>query len=241
MSPGFRIAQRIQIPSVGGRMHASQFSLNVLGFALPFLASILLLGSGCQSMYYATMEKFGYEKRDLLKRSVNATKDDQKAAQEQFQDALTRMQEMYGVSGSKLERTYNRLKADLDACESRAKSVRKRIERMDQVAADLFKEWAEEIGQFTNPAFAADSRAKLESTQVRYGQLSATLKQAEASMAPVLQSLAEHTLYLKHNLNAASIQALKGEADNIEIQIRELVDHLRKSIAEAEAFVRTLD
>ncbi len=210
-------------------------------FPLLCLLCLLILGSGCQSVYYSTMEKFGYEKRDLLKRSVTAARNDQEKAQEQFQDALTRMQEIYGSSGSDLEKAYKRLKSDHEASESRAKDVRNRIEQMDKVAVDLFKEWEQEIQQFTNPNFADDSRKKLISTQSRYNQLSSTLQQAEASMLPVLRSLGEHTLYLKHNLNAASIQSLRGEANNIELQIRELVQELQSSIAEADAFIRTLD
>ena len=43
--------------------------------------------SGCQSVYYATMEKFGVEKRDLLKRAVVNARDEQKEAQVEFKEA----------------------------------------------------------------------------------------------------------------------------------------------------------
>src|SRR3954449_2629000 len=57
----------------------------------------LVLGlAGCKGAYYSAWEKVGVYKRDLLKKKIEAARDDQKAAGEQFKDALTRLKEMYG-------------------------------------------------------------------------------------------------------------------------------------------------
>ena len=61
------------------------------------------------SAYYSTMEKFGVYKRDLLKKSVVAARDDEKAAGQQFTNALMRLKEVYGFQGGDLEKTYNAL------------------------------------------------------------------------------------------------------------------------------------
>ena len=45
----------------------------------------LLLAPACQSAYYATMEKFGVHKRDLLVEEVEEGRAEQKEAAEQFQ------------------------------------------------------------------------------------------------------------------------------------------------------------
>jgi len=210
-------------------------------YLIPLLLALLTAVSGCRTVYYSTMEKFGYEKRDLLKKSVSSARNEQEKAQEQFQDALTRMKEMYAFDGGNLEKSYNKLKSDHEACETRAKAVSKRIQEMERVAADMFTEWESEIAQFTNPTFASDSRSKLISTRSRFDQLARTLRQAEGAMQPVLQSLGEQTLYLKHNLNAAAINSLRGEVTNIQVQIDALVRDLQASIAEADAFIKTLN
>ena len=57
------------------------------------LAAILLF-AGCETAYYATMAKFGYEKRDLLKRAVQVARDEQKEAGKEFKDAMTRLKEL---------------------------------------------------------------------------------------------------------------------------------------------------
>jgi hypothetical protein len=211
----------------------------------PGLAALLAVATlapftGCQSVYYATMEKFGVEKRDLLKRAVVNARDEQKEAQVEFKDALTRMKEMYGAQGSALESKYGKLKSDLDSCTAQAGDVRKRINDMDKVANDLFVEWEKEIGQFSNPTFASESRRQLSETRSRYGQLASALRSAESRMDPVLKSLNEHVLFLKHNLNAAAIASLKGEATQITSQIDSLLQQMNASIAEADAFIKTL-
>jgi hypothetical protein len=46
---------------------------------------------------------------------------------------------------------------------------------------------------------------------------------------------------LKHNLNAAAIGSLRGEASRIESQIQTLIAEMNTSIAEADAFIKTLN
>lgn len=210
---------------------------------LRLFLSLLVVSAvtGCQTAYYATMEKFGYEKRDLLKRAVEAARGEQKEAQQEFKDALTRLKEMYAFQGGDLEKKYVKLKADFDSCDSQAKAVQKRIKDMDRVATDLFAEWDKEITQISNPGLAADSRRKLAETRSRYTQLSASLTQSETSMEPVLRSFKDHVLYLKHNLNAQAIGSLKGEAASIQADIERLITQMNGSIAEADAFIKTLN
>ena len=197
--------------------------------------------TSCQTAYYATMEKFGYEKRDLLKKAVVAARNEEQQAGTEFKDALTRLKEMYAIQGGDLEKAYNKLKADYESCDSQAKDVRKRIKEMDQVATDLFAEWDKEIGTMQNASLASDSRRKLSETKSRFAGLSSNLHSAEATMEPVLTSLHDHVLYLKHNLNASAIGSLRNEGANIQSNIDRLITQMNSSIAEADAFLKTLN
>jgi F0F1-type ATP synthase membrane subunit b/b' len=205
-----------------------------------FLLGLALAIAGCQSVYYATMEKFGVEKRDLLKSAVEDARDSQDEAATQFKDALTRLREMYAVDGGALESNYDKLKGEYESADKSAEAVRKRIREMDQIANDLFAEWEKEIAQFTNETYASNSRRQLNETRTKYQQLATSLKSAEASMAPVLGQLKEQVLYLKHNLNAAAIGALRGEAANIQTEITRLLDQMNSSIRQADEFIKTL-
>lgn len=205
------------------------------------LLPALLLGLvSCQVAYYAAMEQFGIEKRDLLKKAVSAVRSEQKDAGKEFQDALTQLKALYGFHGGDLEKGYNKFKSEYEDCDAQAKSVSSRIKEMDRVARDLFREWEKEIGEISTPALAADSRMKLSATRQRFETLSANLHASESSMTPVLRQFHDQVLYLKHNLNAAAIGSLRTSADGIQADIQSLLARLDQSMREADAFIGTL-
>jgi hypothetical protein len=196
--------------------------------------------AGCRSAYYATWEKLGKHKRDLLRDFVVEARDDQKAASEQFKDALSRLRELYGSQGSDLERIYDRLQSDYDRSVKRADAVHKRVAQVEQVASDLFKEWEAELGTISNERLKQDSRAKLKETRRKYDSLHAAMKRAEKSMDPVLKQFRDQVVYLKHNLNAQAISSLRGETLDIENEISRLIQEMNVSISEANAFIEAL-
>ena len=204
-----------------------------------FLLSLFLL-LGCRSAYYSTMEKFGVHKRDLLKKSVVAARDDEKAAGQQFTNALTRLKELYGFEGGDLEKTYNDLNREYERSVERANAVHKRVKEVETVAKDLFAEWEKELQQISSAQLRASDEQKLRDTRGRYDELHAALKQAEQSMDPVLTRLHDQVLYLKHNLNAAAIASLKGESTNIQAEIARLLQDMNAAIAQADKFINTL-
>jgi hypothetical protein len=206
-----------------------------------FGVAFSLLFTGCRTTYYATMEKFGVHKRDILKENVEEARDEQKKAAEQFKDALTRLKELYNVDGGDLEKTYDKLKADFDRSEARAKMVRERIGKVETVSADLFKEWEKEIQEMQSSRLASQSREKLRATREKYESLHTAMKRAETSMDPVLLQFRDQVLYLKHNLNAQAIGALKGETLDIEKEIQQLIKDMNASIQEADSFIQGLE
>ena len=198
------------------------------------------LASGCRSTYYAAWEKVGVYKRDLLKKNVVAARDEQKKAGQQFKDALTRLKELYGFEGGKLETAYTSLQKDYDRSAAQADKVRDRIKEVETVAGDLFAEWEKEIKLIASPLLQQSSRGQIDATRQRYDALHTALKQAEASMGPVLVQLHDQVLYLKHNLNAQAIASLKGEAASIQKEIDRLIQEMNTSIARADEFIKEL-
>jgi len=197
--------------------------------------------TGCQSAVYSTYEKFGVYKRDLLKKRVIAARDEEKAAGEQFKDALTRLRELYGSQNTDLEKTYDKLKSEHDDATSRAVAVRKRVTDMETVAKDLFSEWEKEIEQISSSTMRSSSREQLRQTRDRYEDMHSALKRAEKSMDPVLIKLRDHVLYLKHNLNAQAIASLKGESVAIQNDIARLIEDMNQSIQQADAFIKQME
>jgi DNA repair exonuclease SbcCD ATPase subunit len=204
------------------------------------VCAVLLLAS-CQTAYYATMEKLGYPKRDLLVRRVQQARDSQQEAKEQFQSALEHFSAVVHFRGGELEAKYNELRAELDRSETRASTVHQRIAAVEDVAEALFKEWEAELAQYTQETLRRASARQLAQTRQRYTPLMHTMKRAEAKMEPVLAAFRDHVLFLKHNLNARAIASLRQEGIAVETDITGLIRAMEASIAEADAFIKTLD
>jgi hypothetical protein len=198
----------------------------------------VLAVSGCRNAMYSTYEKFGVYKRDLLAKRVTAARDEQKKAQEEFKDAMTRLKELTGFEGGTLEKEYRKLQANYNSAADRVAGVHKRIHDVETVSRDLFAEWDKENGQIQTESLRRTSREQLNETRIRYEQMLAALKDAESSMDPVLAKLHDYVLALKHSLNAQAVASLQGESVKIQADIGRLIEEMNASIARADEFVR---
>jgi hypothetical protein len=207
---------------------------------LPVWLIAVAMLSGCQSAYYGAMEKFGYEKRDILVDRVEDAREAQQDAKKQFESALAQFIAVTNFSGGDLEQQYNKLKGEYEESESRATAVRKRIADVERVAQDLFSEWEKEIKQYSNPELRRSSQSQLNTTRARYRELIGAMKRAEKKLDPVLAAFHDRVLFLKHNLNARAIASLKSERAKIEADIATLVADMNRSIAEADRFIKEM-
>ena len=203
---------------------------------LPLLLSV----TACQSAYYSAMEKVGVHKRDILVDRVEEAQQSQQDAQQQFKSALEQFSSLIKFDGGDLQRVYEATDSEYQACSAAAEEVSKRINSIEAVADALFDEWQEELEQYTNTKLKQDSATKLTSTKKQYNSLLKTMRRAEQSMQPVLASLKDNTLYLKHNLNAKAIGALQGEFNSVQKDINRLIADMNNAIAQSEQFVATL-
>jgi len=209
-------------------------SLLVITLSLTFCIS------GCTTVYYSAWEKLGKHKRDLLRDNVEAAKEEQKEAREQFKTVLERIKELHKFDGGKLEKVYNVLKEDYDDAVDQAEDIKSRVEKIEDISTDLFDEWQKEIDIISSQKMKSDSSKKLRVTKQKYSQLHRSLKKSETRMDAVLVQFNDHVLYLKHNLNAVAIGGLETETVNIEKQITKLISEMQTSISEADKFIKTL-
>ncbi|MEM7584136.1 MAG: DUF2959 family protein [Acidobacteriota bacterium] len=217
-------------------MLQSQMSRPVIAL----VAVLALSCGGCTTIYYAAWEQLGKEKRDLLRDNVEAVHKDQEEVSEQFEDALTRIKELYGFDGGDLEDRYDALKRDYDRSVSAADELKDRIETVNSIAEDLFSEWETELGSISDPNLRQRSRAKLDETKSRFRRMSDSLAKSERSMDPVLQKFEDQVLFLKHNLNAQAVGGLEIEVQDIEREVGRLIDDLKVSIRRSDEFIQAL-
>ncbi len=200
----------------------------------------LSLTVGCSRVYYDTMEKFGVEKRDILVDRVQDARDEQEDAKEQFKSALDRFTEVINFDGGDLESKYRKLDSEYQRSKSDAQTVRDRIDSVEDVAAALFREWEDELSEYSNASLRRSSEQKLQSTRIQYDRLIAAMHKAESRMDPVLEAFQDQVLFLKHNLNAKAIASLEDELVSVETDVSRLIREMEASIAEADKFISSM-
>ena len=203
-------------------------------------AAVLILLAGCESVYYDTMEQFGIHKREILIDRIEDAQDAQEDGQEQFKDALEQFQAVVNFDGGDLEVVYNKLNDEYEDSEEAAETIRERIGQVEDVAEDLFDEWTAELEQYSNAALRRDSERQLRETRRRYERLISSMRRAEKTIDPVLASLKDNVLYLKHNLNARAIASLKGELSTVNQDVENLISAMQRAIAESNAFIEDM-
>lgn len=200
----------------------------------------LLAGAGCSSAYYGAMEKFGYAKREILVDRVEDTRKAQTEAKEQFASALEHFLAVTRADGGDLQRKYDALNRDLTRSEERAKAVRDRVAAVEDVAEALFREWKQELGQYSNATLRRESERELDLTRRRYDTLIRLMRRAADRMDPVLATFRDQVLFLKHNLNARALASLDETHRELEADIARLIADMESSIREAESFIQSL-
>ncbi|MBG9999674.1 DUF2959 domain-containing protein [Pseudoalteromonas sp. NSLLW24] len=202
---------------------------------------VTLTLTGCQSAYYSAMEKVGVHKRDILIDRVEETKDSQQESQEEFKSALERLTTLIDFNGGELQDTYNQLNDDYESSLNAANEVSTNINKVEDVAEALFDEWADELEQYKSASLKRESSKKLAATKRQFDQLLRSMRSAESKMEPVLTSLHDNVLYLKHNLNAQAVSAIKGEFTNLKRDIQVLMNDMNKSIADSNKFIEQMN
>ena len=197
--------------------------------------------TGCQSAYYSAMEKVGVHKRDILIDRVEETKDSQQESQEEFKSALERLTTLIDFNGGELQDTYNQLNDDYESSLNAANEVSTNINKVEDVAEALFDEWSDELEQYKSASLKRESSKKLAATKRQFDQLLRSMRSAESKMEPVLTSLHDNVLYLKHNLNAQAVSAIKGEFTNLKRDIQLLMNDMNKSIADSNKFIEQMN
>ena len=204
------------------------------------VAALVVSLSACQTAYYSAMESVGQHKRDIMLSRVEGAQEAQVDAQEQFKSSLEQLSTLIDFDGGDLAEQYEITAEQYEASQAAADEVSDKIESIENVSEALFEEWADEIEEYTNTSLKRQSQSELSKTKRQYNTLIKSMHKAKAKMDPVLATLKDNTLYLKHNLNARAIGALQGEYKNLQKDISSLITEMNKSISQSQEFIDLL-
>ena len=204
------------------------------------LIFLMAIFAGCSRAYYGAMEKVGLHKRDILVDRVEAARDAQSKAQEQFQSALEQFSAIVKIENTDLKNAYEKLNTEYEDSEKAAAIVSDRIGRVASVADALFEEWENELELYQNTDLRASSSRQLQETKTRYRDMLASMHRAESSMPPVLHTFRDNVLFLKHNLNAQAIGSLRLEFSVLKGEIDALIEKMSSAIEMSNQFISSI-
>jgi len=198
------------------------------------------LSKKIRTFIYSARESIGEHKRDIVVVHVEQACVGLRETKNEFEDALERFKNLVCVNETVLDHKYNLLNRQYQFCCAKSDSVSNRIRAIEQVSEALFKEWESELNEYTNRNLRAHSKQQLKLARQNYARLIKSMHRAEAKIQPVLAAFKDQVLYLKHNLNAQAIAALRHEFIEIGIDISQLINAMEQTIAEASQFVAAL-
>lgn len=210
------------------------------------VVSILILSlalSACgvaQKAQYSALEKIGVHKRDILVDRIEKTTEVQEDTKEQVKSAYQELTELVNVGDADLEKKYQVMAKAVKKSEEKANDLDDRINAVDRVANDLFKEWETELEAYTSDSLRATSAKNLATTRNRYAVILSKMRDSAERVTPVLQVLQDNTLFLKHNLNARAVSGISRELSDIQAKVNVLIQQMEASIAESQSFVKSM-
>ncbi|MFI3155123.1 MAG: DUF2959 domain-containing protein [Methylococcaceae bacterium] len=198
------------------------------------------LSKKIRTAIYSARESIGEHKRDIVVTHVEQACLGLRETRDEFEDALQRFKSLVCVNETTLDHKYNLLNRQYQFCCAKSDAVSNRIRAIEQVSEALFVEWESELNEYTNRNLRAHSKQQLKTARQNYARLIKSMQKAEAKIQPVLAAFKDQVLYLKHNLNAQAIAALRHEFIEIGVDISQLISAMEQTIAEASLFVAAL-
>lgn len=187
------------------------------------------------------LESFGIHKRDVLSDKVEAATQAQITARDEFQVALEALHDLNSYHEETLEKAYKKIEKQYNASEKAANEVSETIDAMEDVSQNLFDEWDDELSMYSNSGLKRESERKFKEAKLSYQQMISAMAKAEKKMQPVLETLQDNMLYLKHNLNVDALKTLEIELSDLQIDVGRAIRDMNSAIEESEKFIDSLN
>jgi hypothetical protein len=205
---------------------------------LPVLSLLLLVS--CQSTRSGSTYQDNYPSLIPLEDRVQASRNAQQLAVDQFQPTGAHLASMLSHDGSDLQPIYTTALNDYQKSVEVAVAVSAAIAAVEQTGNGLFHEWQIEIDVLTDARLKADNQAKMREVNQGYQNLLQVLHQSESGMEPVLKALHNNVTSLKNDSIGPSLAARESELGEIQGDIEALVKSLNNAIAVSDAFISSL-
>jgi predicted nucleic acid-binding Zn-ribbon protein len=198
---------------------------------------LAVLLAGCSGMYYAAIEKLGWESHDILVNRVEIARDCQAAARRQFDRLVSLVRDLVTDDSETPARTDALRVAYADA-ESRAREVRTRVAKVASAGTAAFDERRLSDAKIRDDAARERASQRTAQAEARYAEMLTTMRQAAAATGPALAAVQATLASLGPRPSDDAVGALRDAVTEVDATVTALVRDLDQAIAEADAFVQ---
>jgi len=206
--------------------------------ASALLLALFLPGCAYVSDFFSDEANGPGEVNDL-NGSIERVYVDAELAQATVRDAVASLEGMVdGDLGEDPAATYTAFVERVDSSEKQAEQLRDSIDPMNKNAERVFKQWEQNLREFTSPTMLKRSEQRLEATRTRYEKVREAAERAHEQLVEVNEAMRDHALFLGHDLNASSIEAVKadlremsGEAGKLDSSLERCMESAREYVA----------
>lgn len=204
---------------------------------------VVLLGliAGCQSSpYYASMERLGVSRGEVLAERVDAARQAQQRAREALDSALSRLELALSASPSTFSREREALTQALEKSDDAQRDLAWRLDDADEAAEAVFTEWHDELDDYHDERYRELSERQLAESRERYADIRQALATSREQMRPVTETLNDTALLLEHEEKARDLAALGDRMPEMRDTLGELATRAAQIDRETDALVEAL-
>ncbi len=126
-----------------------------------------------------------------------------------------------------------------ELAEQQGDVLSKSVEPMQRAADELFHRWTKDLENFGNTRMRQRSQARLDETRTRYQSILGATQAAQIALDAYNNDLKDHALFLRHDLNATSVETIRGDVRLLNEQIQDLDKRFDATTAAARAYVES--
>jgi hypothetical protein len=126
-----------------------------------------------------------------------------------------------------------------ESCEKQGIVLKKSVEPMTRAADQLFLRWTKDLESFGNTRMRQRSQSRLDETRTRYQSILGATQAAQIALDSYNKDLRDHALFLRHDLNATSVESIRADVRLLNEQIQELDKRFDATTAAARAYVES--
>ncbi len=134
---------------------------------------------------------------------------------------------------------FNAFTSTVKASEKQSAKLAAAVGPMKSAADPFFEQWAGNLSSFASMDMRLRSQTRLENTLARYEAILAAVEPAQSAYQQFNAGLKDHILFLGHDFNAASVNAISAEIDTLSLSAEDLQRRFSESLDAAEAYVHS--